>query len=215
MGKEPIYPQTKNRHLKKILALLEENPYITLRELGEYCGVTRERIRQILEMNGIVKEYGNRINAAYSTLVLEHKSIVDIVEPTEFTQTITNSHFDPLSPDFLGIELQKIATSQIYIRKNNHKHALLNFPTSAEASRDLRIRKLAKKRWRCYICRPLYTWQYINNCGELDSISLTKPCTTCGKPVTRNGSLLHRILKDGRYVGGFYCDRKCFYHRKD
>jgi len=208
----------KDNHLKKILALLEENPYCTLQHIGNQCGVTRERVRQILKKNGIIKKYGNREGTEYVTLILQERTIVDIVSPKLFIGEITKNNFNPTSPNFLGIDLDKIHTNQINIRNSNkHKHSLLNFPTSTDlsiATKDPRKRRIGRSAdWRCYICKPLYQWQYINERGQLQGISLTRPCSTCNKPVMRSAALLNRILKDDRYKGNFYCNRECFQQR--
>ena len=38
-------------HIKRIHELLESNPCMTLQELGDELNVTRERVRQIIDMN--------------------------------------------------------------------------------------------------------------------------------------------------------------------
>ena len=48
-----------NKRLTRIKEMLAENPHLTLQELGDEFGITRERIRQILKKNGIQKARGN------------------------------------------------------------------------------------------------------------------------------------------------------------
>ncbi len=44
-----------NQRVTRIKEMLADTPYITLRELGDEFGLTRERMRQILNKNGIKK----------------------------------------------------------------------------------------------------------------------------------------------------------------
>ena len=48
-----------NKRLTRIKEMSAENPHLTLQELGDEFGITRERIRQILKKNGIQKARGN------------------------------------------------------------------------------------------------------------------------------------------------------------
>lgn len=48
-----------DKRLTRIKEMLADNPYLTLQELGDEFGVTRERIRQILKKNGIKKPRGS------------------------------------------------------------------------------------------------------------------------------------------------------------
>ena len=53
------FKDVNNRRVARIKEILADTPYITLRELGDEFGVTRERMRQILNKNGIKKARGN------------------------------------------------------------------------------------------------------------------------------------------------------------
>tara|TARA_B100000686_G_scaffold43789_1_gene46111 strand:- start:1086 stop:1625 length:540 start_codon:yes stop_codon:yes gene_type:complete len=53
------YKDTNNQRVARIKEILAVTPYVTLQELGDELGVTRERIRQILNKNGIKKARGN------------------------------------------------------------------------------------------------------------------------------------------------------------
>jgi len=48
-----------NQRVTRIKEMLVDTPYITLQELGDEFGVTRERMRQILNKNGIKKARSN------------------------------------------------------------------------------------------------------------------------------------------------------------
>ena len=53
------YKNTNNQRVARIKEILADTPYITLQELGDEFGLTRERMRQILNKNGIKKARGN------------------------------------------------------------------------------------------------------------------------------------------------------------
>ena len=53
------YKDANNQRVARIKEMLVDTPYITLQELGDEFGVTRERMRQILNKNSIKKPKTN------------------------------------------------------------------------------------------------------------------------------------------------------------
>ena len=208
-----------NPHLALLRKLLKEDPYYTLQELGDYCGVTRERVRQILHANNITKAQGKRSrlkNHIYVAVHTKNSAVtnIDIGEDSHISKEEVLEFLDPEHTKFLGIPLDRIQTSTMYIRmplrpwnqtsKGLQKycgtgHYLLCFGNPQNASS-----------WRCYVCKPVYQWEYINPEGRIEKQSKTQPCNMCGKPVTKRAAILWRHEQDERYHGNFYCDRKCF-----
>ena len=56
-----IKKELTNKRLTRIKEMLAENPYLTLQELGDEFGISKQRIGQILRRNGIQKARGNDI----------------------------------------------------------------------------------------------------------------------------------------------------------
>jgi len=157
--------------LKLLRSLLEQDPYYTYQELGEFCGITRERVRQILVKNNISKVHGNRDRFKQNTYVSVHikdnaVTDINIGADSHISKTEVLEFLDPEHEKFLGIPLDRIRMSTIHITsqlrpwkktnssirkycENGHHVICLNNPRNESS-------------WRCYICKPLYPWEYIN-----------------------------------------------------
>jgi len=208
------------RRVEKIREILTQDPYCTLSDLGAYFEVTRERVRQILVLNGIEKPHGRRARLSYVTATFSEGNLQKIIPPTEGLTTIPpalaaitldNSHgiFDPDSPTFLGISLEQIHASKalIIVGHCGEGHKRISF-SDAYASLD--------PRWRCFQCRPLYPWNFMGEDGKIKSKSQTKPCANCDKPVTKRAAILDRIINDPKYTSGdFFCSKKCFHNYRN
>ena len=211
---------TDPERVQKIREILEQDPYCTLRDLGTHFGVTRERIRQILILNDIEKPRGRRARLAYVTATFSGGSIqritppnkgLTIIPPALATMNLFNSHriFDANSPTFIGIDLEQIHAPKALITVGHcgEGHKKISF-SEAYASQD--------PRWRCFQCKPLYPWKFINKEGKIESKSQTKPCANCDKPVTKSAAILYRIVNDPKYISGdFFCGKKCFHNYRN
>ena len=211
-------------HLPKLLALLEKDPDYTLEELGEECGVTRERIRQILKRHNVSKSYGSRNRRKKQDYVVLHiennVKISHIGSNSGIEETDIPNFFNEKHEKFLGLPLEQIEIVTAYITlaskivpsgkyglspRSKGKHCQPDHPVLCFKNPKL------GQNWRCYVCKPLYPWDYINKDGVILKKEKTQPCNNCGKDVTHRAAILWRQEKDERYKGHFYCNRECFY----
>jgi len=136
-----------NKRLTRIKEMLAENPYLTLQELGDEFGITRQAMNQFLQRNKIQKARGN----------------------------------DRL--------------------RHTHCSEGHEFPAAR------RKRHVVQ---RCFICEPLPHTKYLNEDGLILPAQVSRPCSHCGKAITRSVTYAERSDNDSRYTGNWYCDRECF-----
>ena len=221
--KQPVQvPLTKKEvispHLPKILALLEKDPDYTLEELGEKCGVTRERIRQILKRHNVPKAHGrrNRLKKKdYGVLHIEDNvKISHLGSDSGIEEADIPNFFDEKHEKFLGLPLKQIEIVTAYIALASKSGKYRSSPRRyCKPDHPVLCFKNPKRGqdWRCYVCKPLYQWDYINKVGGILKKQKTQPCSTCGKDVTHRAAIMWRQENDERYKGHFYCNRECFY----
>lgn len=207
-------------HLALIRELLEKDPYYTLQELGDHCGITRERVRQILYANNISKIQGKRDRFKPSTYVSAHikdnaVTDINIGADSYISKTEVLEFLDPENEKFLGLSLDRIQTNTIHITSQLRPWKKTDSSIRKYCEKGHHIICFNKPQdessWRCYVCKSLYSWEYINAKGKVEKEAKTKPCNNCGKTVTKRAAILWRQEQDERYHGNFYCDRKCFY----
>ena len=200
---------------------IERNPRISLNELGEMCGVTRERIRQILKKAGIEKLHargqlhpegfcinGHKLPEIRATLSTSERCL-------ECVPLTPNQYIDQDTGHIRSRTLLAITCTQC------GKTIIASGQRAFQRRRYDRTRK-TELRYCGSECQrkdigTKWGWGSSNHPNRINSKTRTIPgsCHGCGKTVERR-RVKKQYMEDPSIQDSFksnrmYCSRECFY----